>query len=68
MFQTLGNLVVDPRAGLLFIDFEQGWTLQLTGKASIIWDEKIIASVAGAQRLLLFRFVGKRNATLFPYP
>ncbi len=54
MFQTLGNLAVDPRAGLLFIDFEQGQTLQLTGKASIIWDEKLIASLPGAQRLLLF--------------
>ncbi len=54
MFQTLGNLAIDPRAGLLFIDFERGGTLQLTGKASIIWDEKIIASLPGAQRLLLF--------------
>ncbi len=55
MFQTLGNLAVDPRAGLLFIDFEQGQTLQLTGKASIIWDEKLIATVPGAQRLVLFQ-------------
>ncbi len=54
MFQTLGNLAVDPRAGLLFVDFEQGQTLQLTGKASIIWDEKLIASLPGAQRLVLF--------------
>ncbi len=54
MFQTLGNLAVDPRAGLLFIDFEQGQTLQLTGKASILWDEKLIASLPGAQRLVLF--------------
>ncbi len=54
MFQTFGNLVLDPHAGLLFIDFERGWTLQLTGKASIIWDEKIIASIPGANRLVLF--------------
>ncbi len=55
MFQTLGNLAVDPRAGLLFIDFEQGSTLQLTGKASILWDEKLIATLPGAQRLVLFQ-------------
>ncbi len=55
MFQTLGNLAVDPRAGLLFLDFAQGSTLQLTGKASIIWDEKLIATVPGAQRLVLFQ-------------
>jgi predicted pyridoxine 5'-phosphate oxidase superfamily flavin-nucleotide-binding protein len=24
MFQTLGNLAIDPRAGLLFMDFESG--------------------------------------------
>lgn len=33
MFQTLGNLRIDPRAGLLFVDFESGRTLQLTGTA-----------------------------------
>jgi uncharacterized protein len=37
MFNTLGNLVVDPRAGLLFVDFETGGTLQLTGRAEIRW-------------------------------
>ena len=29
MFGTLGNLVVDPRCGLLFIDFETGDMLKL---------------------------------------
>ncbi len=37
MFQTLGNLTIDPRAGLLFIDFESGTMLQLTGKAEVRW-------------------------------
>ncbi|MET0554599.1 MAG: pyridoxamine 5'-phosphate oxidase family protein [Vicinamibacteria bacterium] len=35
MFNTLGNLAVDPRVGLLFVDFEQGDVLQLTGTASL---------------------------------
>ncbi|SED01732.1 hypothetical protein SAMN05216532_3136 [Streptomyces sp. 2231.1] len=33
MFLTLGNLRADPRAGLLFLDWETGTTLQLTGEA-----------------------------------
>ncbi len=38
-FNTLGNLLGDPRAGLLFIDFATGDLLQLQGKATIQWDE-----------------------------
>ena len=30
-FNTIGNLVLDPRAGFLFVDFETGGLLQLTG-------------------------------------
>ncbi|MFE9558227.1 pyridoxamine 5'-phosphate oxidase family protein [Streptomyces sp. NPDC006692] len=33
MFMTLGNLEVDPRAGLLFVDWTHGTTLQLSGTA-----------------------------------
>ncbi|KIX70365.1 pyridoxamine 5'-phosphate oxidase family protein [Streptomyces sp. JL4002] len=33
MFLTLGNLEVDPRAGLLFPDWESGAVLQLSGRA-----------------------------------
>ncbi|MGW4445376.1 pyridoxamine 5'-phosphate oxidase family protein [Streptomyces sp. NPDC004682] len=33
MFLTLGNLRADPRAGLLFLDWATGTTLQLTGEA-----------------------------------
>jgi predicted pyridoxine 5'-phosphate oxidase superfamily flavin-nucleotide-binding protein len=52
MFQTLGNLEVNPRAGLLFIDFERGTTLQLTGKASVIWDAERRAVFTGAERVV----------------
>jgi uncharacterized protein len=38
MFNTLGNLRADPRAGILVADFARGTTLQLTGRATIIWD------------------------------
>jgi predicted pyridoxine 5'-phosphate oxidase superfamily flavin-nucleotide-binding protein len=66
LFQTLGNLTVNPNAGLLFIDFEQGHTLQLTGQATILWDAEQMTAFAGAQRLIQFsiRQVREtRNAT-----
>ncbi len=40
MFNTLGNFLVNPRAGLIFIDFERGTTLQLIGWAEILWDKE----------------------------
>jgi predicted pyridoxine 5'-phosphate oxidase superfamily flavin-nucleotide-binding protein len=36
-FNTLGNLLGDPRAALLFIDFESGDLLQLQGSVTIDW-------------------------------
>ncbi|MDZ4770167.1 MAG: pyridoxamine 5'-phosphate oxidase family protein [Chloroflexota bacterium] len=54
MFQTLGNLTSNPRAGLLFIDFETGATLQLTGTTVIHWDEAMRARFVGAQRVIGF--------------
>jgi predicted pyridoxine 5'-phosphate oxidase superfamily flavin-nucleotide-binding protein len=54
MFQTLGNLVVDPRAGLLVIDFENGSILQLTGRASLDWDAARAAQIPGAERVVEF--------------
>jgi predicted pyridoxine 5'-phosphate oxidase superfamily flavin-nucleotide-binding protein len=35
MFNTLGNLAVDPRLGLLFVDFDNGGVLQIGGTASL---------------------------------
>lgn len=55
MFQTLGNLTLSPQAGLLFIDFERGSVLQLTGRANIIWAAARVADVAGAERLVEFQ-------------
>lgn len=53
-FNTLGNLELDPRAGLLFVDFESGDVLQLTGVARVIWDRSLAARYPGAQRLIRF--------------
>jgi predicted pyridoxine 5'-phosphate oxidase superfamily flavin-nucleotide-binding protein len=55
MFNTLGNLAVDPRAGLLVVDFDRGDTLQLTGRAVVLWGAEELASFPGAERLVEFR-------------
>ncbi len=54
MFQTLGNLAVDARAGLLFLDFARGTTLQLSGNAAVEWDPATAAAFPGAQRAVRF--------------
>jgi ferredoxin-NADP reductase/predicted pyridoxine 5'-phosphate oxidase superfamily flavin-nucleotide-binding protein len=36
-YNTLGNLVVDPGIGLLFVDFITGSMLQISGKATLDW-------------------------------
>lgn len=53
-FNTIGNLVMNPLAGLLFIDFESGDLLYLTCKAEVIWDSKEQHAFAGAERLVRF--------------
>ncbi|RQP22979.1 pyridoxamine 5'-phosphate oxidase family protein [Piscinibacter terrae] len=52
MFNTLGNIAANPRAGLFFFDPSTGDVLQATGSAAIVWDEAQIAAFPGAQRLL----------------
>lgn len=39
MFNSLGNFTINPRAGLLFVNFETGETLQLTGRAELHFTE-----------------------------
>src|SRR5262249_24476065 len=55
LFNTLGNVERDRRAGLLFVDFASGDLLQLTGQAWIDWDAPEIAATAGVHRLLRVR-------------
>jgi len=59
-FNTLGNLVVNPRAGLLFIDFDTGDLLYLAVTADIIWDGPEVDAFAGAQRLMRFKVQSMR--------
>lgn len=52
MFCTLGNIEATAQAGLLFVDFDDGRVLQLTGQAEVIWDETRVAAYEGAERLV----------------
>jgi predicted pyridoxine 5'-phosphate oxidase superfamily flavin-nucleotide-binding protein len=52
MFQTLGNIAADPRVGLLFVDFDTGTTLQLSGRARILWERHEFGELMGAERAL----------------
>jgi uncharacterized protein len=50
-FNTLGNLVSNPRAALLFVDFARGGLLHLQGTTEIVWDGPEVDATEGAERL-----------------
>ncbi|MDJ1009696.1 MAG: pyridoxamine 5'-phosphate oxidase family protein [Paracoccaceae bacterium] len=39
-FNTIGNLLENPRIGLVFVDFETGGLLQISGRARVDWDAR----------------------------
>lgn len=53
-FNTLGNILLNPAAGLLFIDFASGDLLWLSCSARVIWEDDELAAFAGAERLVQF--------------
>jgi hypothetical protein len=54
LFMTLGNLQLDPRAGVMFIDFDTGDLLTLTGTAEVVWDGDELQAFEGAERAWRF--------------
>jgi len=52
LFNTVGNLLLDPRVGLLFVDFAHGSMLQISGNADIDWGSSEVAKHPGARRLI----------------
>jgi ferredoxin-NADP reductase/predicted pyridoxine 5'-phosphate oxidase superfamily flavin-nucleotide-binding protein len=54
-FSTLGNIVLNGKAGLVFIDYGSGDMLQMTGDAAVVLDSPEIAAFQGAERLWTFR-------------
>lgn len=65
-FNTLGNLLINPRAGLLFIDFNSGDLLHLSGRAQVILEGPQVEAFQGAERLWTFEVerVVRRPAAL----
>lgn len=56
MFQSFGNLQLDDRAGITFIDFETGQMLQLSGSATVEWDiDESLGVEPSALRIVRFR-------------
>lgn len=54
-FNTLGNLLLNPRAGLLFTDYANGDLLHIAVDTQVIEDGAEVAAFAGARRLLRLR-------------
>ena len=54
-FNTVGNIQLNPKAGVLFPDFETGDLVYLTGRAEIVWDGEEMGAFAGAERLIRIR-------------
>jgi len=52
MFCTLGNIEGHGAVGLLFVDFEDGRTLQVTGRGTVVRDERRVGAFEGAERLV----------------
>lgn len=55
MFLTAGNLAVNPRVGLLFIDWETGTRLRLSGHATMDPADPLIETYPGAQLVVRVR-------------
>jgi len=65
-FNTLGNLLGEPRAALLFIDFERGDLLHLRGTTEVDWDRQKTCHVDGAERSWRFSVISawRRSSAL----
>ena len=66
-FNTLGNFVLNPKAGLLFVDFASGDILMLSGTVEILHDGPEVSSFPGAERAWRFDLeVGVRLTDALP--
>jgi hypothetical protein len=54
-FNTLGNILANPRAGLVFVNFSTGDVLQVSGEAEVIPRGPEIAAFPDAERLWTVR-------------
>jgi predicted pyridoxine 5'-phosphate oxidase superfamily flavin-nucleotide-binding protein len=52
-FMSIGNILVNPQVGCLFIDFSDGARLRVNGRAAISEDAALLGLFAGAERVVL---------------
>ena len=52
MFRSLGNVQLNPRVALLFIDFEQPQRLRVLGRATAADDDPLLPNWPGAQAVV----------------
>jgi uncharacterized protein len=52
MFRSLGNLLVNPHVGMLFVDFEKPRRLRINGEASVRHDHQLLDGFPGADALV----------------
>ena len=50
-FNTLGNFLINPKAGLVFVDFTNGDMLYLSGDVVLDFDAEEVKTFQGAERL-----------------
>jgi uncharacterized protein len=55
MFKSLGNIVINPNVGLMFLDFEKPRRLRVNGIAAISRDDPLLAHTVGAQLMVRVR-------------
>jgi uncharacterized protein len=52
MFRSLGNVLVNPKVGMLFVDFERPNRMRINGIASLHDDDELLSSFEGAQLIV----------------
>lgn len=67
-FNTLGNVMIQPRVALVFVDFASGDVLQITGDAELVFEgDPRLAGLAGAERAWTVRpRGGAHRSAAFP--
>jgi predicted pyridoxine 5'-phosphate oxidase superfamily flavin-nucleotide-binding protein len=55
MFRSLGNVLANPAVALLFIDFENPKRLRVNGRASVHFEDALLAEFEGAQLMVRVR-------------
>ena len=55
MFRSLGNVLVNPKVGMLFVDFERPNRMRINGVASLHDGDELLSSFEGAQLIVRVR-------------